>query len=222
MRVRGRIIAGAVLCVLLLGAYLAIGTAPGTPGADSAADAPSPPAVSSLPTATPDAYRLVDAARAQVGVTTSYDPAYVQLAYPGGDVPLETGVCTDVVIRAFRGIGIDLQQAVHDDMAAHFGKYPRRWGLGAPDPNIDHRRVPNLETYFARRGMKLPVTEVGADYLPGDIVTWTLSGRPHIGIVSDEPAPGDQRYKIVHNIGRGAHVEDVLFQFEITGHYRWR
>jgi uncharacterized protein YijF (DUF1287 family) len=177
---------------------------------------------STLPTATPEAYGLVEAAVAQVGVTRSYDPAYVALDYPGGDVPLETGVCTDVVVRAFRGVGIDLQQAVHEDMSASFSAYPRRWGLTRPDPNIDHRRVPNLQTYFARQGMGVPVTGEGRDYLPGDIVTWTVGGRPHIGIVSAEPASGDRHYLIVHNIGRGAVVEDVLFRFEITGHYRWR
>lgn len=216
MRVRRLLVAAAAACVVLLAVLAASGRPPMLPGFASTG------AASSLPTAAPDAYRLVDAAVAQVGVTTSYDAVYVQLDYPGGDVPLATGVCTDVVVRAFRGVGVDLQQAVHEDMAAHFGEYPQRWGLTAPDPNIDHRRVPNLETYFTRQAMELPVTEVGTDYLPGDIVTWTLGGRPHIGIVSAKPARGDERYTIVHNIGRGARVEDVLFQLEITGHYRWR
>jgi len=207
----------AALALLILGA-LALSA-----GGPLAAPSLGPtPHASNLPTATPDAYRLVEAATAQVGVTTSYDSSYVQLDYPGGDVPIETGVCTDVVIRAFRGVGIDLQQAVHEDMTAHFADYPQRWDLPGPDSNIDHRRVPNLQTFFARQGMELPITEAGADYLPGDIVTWSVGGRPHTGIVSDQPAPGDERYMIVHNIGRGARVEDVLFDFEITGHYRWR
>lgn len=159
---------------------------------------------------------------AQVGVTTSYESSYVHLAYPGGDVPLETGVCTDVVVRAFRGIGIDLQLGIHEDMTAHLAEYPQPWGIARPDRNIDHRRVNNLQTYFTRRGMGLPLSIDGADYLPGDIVTWTFLGYPHIGIVSAEPALTGDRFKIIHNIGRGVRVEDVLFQMEITGHYRWR
>jgi uncharacterized protein len=159
---------------------------------------------------------------AQVGVTTSYESAYVHLGYPGGDVPLETGVCTDVVVRAFRGIGIDLQFGIHEDMTAHLEEYPQPWRIAKPDSNIDHRRVNNLATYFTRRGMELPPSIDGADFLPGDIVSWTFLGYPHIGIVSAEPALTGYRYQIVHNIGRGVRVEDVLFQMEITGHYRWR
>lgn len=177
---------------------------------------------SSLPTATPEGYRLVDAAVAQVGITTSYEVAYVPLDYPGGDVPLESGVCTDVIVRAFRGIGIDLQSGVHEDMAAHPEEYPQRWGHARPDSNIDHRRVSNLERYFTRRGMELPVSPMGVDYRPGDIVTWTFAGYPHIGIVSAKPALTGAHYEIVHNIGRGVRVEDCLFLMEITGHYRWR
>jgi uncharacterized protein YijF (DUF1287 family)/metal-dependent hydrolase (beta-lactamase superfamily II) len=176
--------------------------------------------LSTLPTATPEAYAFVDAAVAQVGVTTSYDSSYAEIPYPGGDVPLSTGVCTDVVVRAFRGVGVDLQQAVHEDMTADFGAYPDRWGLDAPDPNIDHRRVRNLQTYFARQGWEAPVSDSGPEYVPGDIVTWSVYGRAHIGIVSAEPVAGGTRYTIVHNIGRGARVEDVLFAFPITGHYR--
>lgn len=159
--------------------------------------------------------KLVDAAKAQVGKTRGYDPAYRRIAYPNGDVPIETGVCTDVVIRAFRKLGIDLQVLVHEDMKANFAKYPRNWGLRRPDTNIDHRRVPNLQTYFSRRGLAVPVTRNARDYKPGDIVTWRLaSGVPHIGIVVNGK-------RVVHNIGSGAREEDVLFDYQITGHYRW-
>jgi uncharacterized protein YijF (DUF1287 family) len=164
--------------------------------------------------------KMIAGAKSQVGKTRGYDPSYRSIAYPNGDVPLETGVCSDVVIRAFRRAGIDLQVLVHEDMKRNFGAYPRNWGMRAPDANIDHRRVPNLATFFRRKGHKLAVTQRGADYKPGDIVTWKLSsGVPHIGIVSDVRR-GD-RYLMVHNIGSGAQIEDVLFSFEVTGHYRW-
>ncbi len=170
--------------------------------------------------------RFVKAALEQVGVTLYYDPSYVKLAYPGGDVPPDRGVCTDVVVRALRRLGIDLQREVHEDMRAAFAAYPRRWGLTRPDRNIDHRRVPNLMTFFARRGKALPLSTDGADYAPGDIVAWSLpDGRPHIGILSDRPSGTASRWLVVHNIGAGAQVEDVLFQFRIIGHYRplpWR
>ncbi len=170
--------------------------------------------------ATAEALSLASAAESQVGKTLHYDPAYVKLDYPGGDVPLERGVCTDVVVRAMREVGIDLQAAVHEDMSADFGEYPRNWGLTRPDPNIDHRRVPNLRTYFQRTGKALSVSDRPEDYWPGDIVTWDVAGRPHIGIVSTIPAPDGRRYCITHNIGSGTRVEDRLFEFEITGHYR--
>ncbi|HWW60676.1 MAG TPA: DUF1287 domain-containing protein, partial [Thermoanaerobaculia bacterium] len=138
------------------------------------------------------------------------------------DVPLETGVCADVIVRAFRRVGLDLQVLVHDDMKANFGKYPNNWGLRRTDANIDHRRVPNLATFFRRKGKSLAVTRRGADYAPGDIVTWRLSsGVPHIGIVTSTRVPRSDRYLVVHNIGSGAQSEDVLFAFEVTGHYRW-
>lgn len=161
------------------------------------------------------------AARAQIGVTTGYDPAYRKLAYPGGDVPASTGVCCDVVIRALRTAhGFDLQKAVHEDMRAAFAAYPKKWGLKKPDANIDHRRVPNLQTFFQRRGWSIAVTTAGADYQPGDIVTWDLgNGLAHIGIVSDRSAKSGTPLAI-HNIGRGAQQEDVLFAWTITGHYR--
>jgi len=202
------------IAALALVGYSSMGSSAARPGGPDAGRA------AQLPTATAEAYRLVEAAQAQVGVTISYDPAYVVIDYPGGDVPPETGVCTDVVIRAFRGVGVDLQQAVHEDISDDFGAYPRLWGLDAPDPNIDHRRVPNLQRYFERQGWALPVSESGADYRPGDVVTWKVAGRPHVGIVSGEPASSGGHYRIVHNFGRGAVVEDILFRFEITGHYR--
>jgi uncharacterized protein YijF (DUF1287 family) len=170
--------------------------------------------------ADPSLQTVIDGAKRQVGVTRGYDPSYRRIPYPNGDVPRETGVCTDVVIRAYRHAGIDLQVLVHRDMRANFGAYPRNWGLRRPDPNIDHRRVPNLATFFRRRGGALPVTRRGSDYKPGDIVTWRLSsGVPHIGLVSDVRY-GD-RHLVVHNIGAGTQIEDVLFAYEVTGHYRW-
>jgi uncharacterized protein YijF (DUF1287 family) len=168
----------------------------------------------------PKARKLAEAAARQVGRTTGYDASYVQLDYPGGDVPVSTGVCSDVVVRAFRDVGVDLQVRVHEDMAEHFSAYPKRWGLTRPDRNIDHRRVPNLQTYFSRRGQSRKVTRRGADYWPGDVVTWSLSGLPHIGIVARTPAPDGTRFLVTHNIGAGTQTEDVLFAYPITGHYR--
>ena len=164
---------------------------------------------------------LVAAARAQVGVTLAYDPSYQRIAYPMGDVPLERGVCSDVVVRAFRGVGVDLQAELHDDMKRHFTAYPRIWGLRKTDANIDHRRVPNLATWFTRQSYDLHVTDTAADYQPGDVVAWVLgNGRPHIGIVSDRLSPDGARPLMIHNIGGGAQEEDVLFGWRITGHYR--
>ncbi|MVW75667.1 DUF1287 domain-containing protein [Pseudomonas xionganensis] len=163
---------------------------------------------------------LVNAARQQVGVTTGYDPAYRRLSYPGGDVPLNTGVCTDVVIRALRQQGLDLQQAVHQDMRAHFSLYPQNWGLSRPDANIDHRRVPNLMTWFKRQGWALVPSQDAERYRPGDIVTWDLGGGlTHIGIISDRHTSSGVPL-VLHNIGQGAQEEDILFGFRITGHYR--
>jgi uncharacterized protein YijF (DUF1287 family) len=171
------------------------------------------------PAPTP-AERLVAAAYAQIGVTRVYDPSYRRIAFPGGDVPLDRGVCSDVVVRAYRGIGIDLQRLVNDDMRRHFADYPHLWGLAAPDPNIDHRRVANLTAFFSRRGAKLPVSAAAEDYRPGDIVTWRLpGGLAHIGLIADRRIEG--RPLVVHNIGAGAQLEDVLFAFPITGHYRY-
>jgi len=163
---------------------------------------------------------LVQSAYAQVGKTVKYDPAYERIAFPGGDVPLERGVCTDVIVRAYRGIGVDLQALVNRDMRAAFGAYPKLWGLSRSDPNIDHRRVQNLAVFFKRHGKELPVSKEASDYKPGDIVTWRLpDGRPHIGLVSDRESGG--RPLIVHNIGEGAQIEDALFEFTISGHYRY-
>jgi uncharacterized protein len=170
------------------------------------------------PASTPQ--RLVEAAYAQVGVTLRYDASYRRIAFPGGDVPLDRGVCSDVVIRAYRGIGVDLQRLVNDDMRRAFAAYPRLWGLSHADPNIDHRRVPNLAAFFARHGTSLRITGKPEDYRAGDVVTWRLpGGLAHIGLVTDRTADG--RPLMVHNIGSGAQVEDVLFAFEITGHYRY-
>jgi uncharacterized protein YijF (DUF1287 family) len=160
---------------------------------------------------------IADAAVAQVGVTTIYDPAYVHLRYPGGDVPRERGVCSDVVVRAFRGAGVDLQQAVHEDMAAHFSAYPKMWAMRGADANIDHRRVPNLMKFFERRGKALALN---APYEPGDVVAWRLpNGLYHVGVVSS--ARGTSDYLVVHNIGQGTKNEDVLRAWTIIGHYRW-
>ena len=169
-----------------------------------------------------EAAALIRAAEAQVGVTLTYDPSYVSLAYPGGDVPPERGVCSDVVIRALRsGLGIDLQQAVHQDMRAAFAKYPKRWGLTKPDRNIDHRRVPNLETFLTRAGAALPISAEARDYAPGDIVTSLFpDGQTHVVIVTNRSSGDGLRPLIVHNVGAGARVEDRLFNWQITGHFR--
>lgn len=165
---------------------------------------------------------LAAAARTQVGVTLHYDPAYTQLEYPLGDVPIERGVCTDVLIRAYRQFGIDLQQRVHEDMRAHFDRYPRNWGLQRPDRNIDHRRVPNLATFFARHGERLAIDQSDDQWQAGDIVVWRLaSGVPHIGLVSERRSATGAPL-VLHNIGRGTREEDVLHAYTITGAFRYR
>jgi uncharacterized protein len=167
--------------------------------------------------------RLVAAAVAQTGHPVRYDGAYRRIPYPMGDVPAGIGVCTDVVIRAYRAVGVDLQQHVHEDMRAAFSAYPRAWGMARPDPNIDHRRVPNLQTFFRRRGTARPRSPNPSDYAPGDVVTWLLPGNlPHVGLVIDRRSADGARPLIVHNIGRGPEIEDSLFAFPITGHYRYR
>ena len=168
--------------------------------------------------------QLVSAAIERTHHSVRYDPAYVRIPYPNGDVPAGTGVCTDEIIRVYRAVGVDLQREVHEDMLRNFSAYPnqRRWMLAHTDTNIDHRRVPNLMTFFARKGEVLRVTAQGVDYSPGDLVTWDLGGNvPHIGIVVDRKSPQSGRYLVVHNIGRGPQMEDVLFSWKITGHYRY-
>jgi uncharacterized protein len=198
-----------VLCISLCTACSRVGPLP------QVLPTPIPIAIAS-----PQVKRMVESAIDQVNVTTSYDPAYVALPYPRGDVPMQTGVCTDVVIRAFRSVDLDLQQLVHEDMRQNFAAYPQDWGLTAPDANIDHRRVPNLMTFFDRRGKALPVTHQGADYQPGDIVAWDFGGGDwHIGIVSNYRSVLGTPM-IVHNAGAGAQHEDVLFRWKILGHYR--
>lgn len=169
--------------------------------------------------------KIVSAARKQVGVTVSYDPSYQKLDYPGGDVPRDRGVCTDVLIRAMRdGLSLDLQKLVHEDMGGHFGSYPKQWGLSKPDKNIDHRRVPNLRTFFKRRGFELKTPAAGdvSVFQPGDIVTCTVPPNlPHVMIVSDRKSDAGVPL-VIHNIGGGAREEDSLGRFPITGHYRWK
>ena len=170
------------------------------------------------------AAKLVAAAEAQVGETLYYDPAYVKLGFPGGDVPRDRGVCTDVVIRAYRdGLGIDLQQLVHADMGRNFAAYPKTWGLKRPDANIDHRRVANLQMFFTRMKSALAITAEAADYGPGDVVSMMLPGHlPHVALVTHHRTGGGSRPLCVHNIGAGARLEDVLFSYPLTGHYRFK
>ena len=168
-------------------------------------------------------HRLVSAAIERTSHSVRYDPAYVRIPYPGGDVPPDTGVCTDEIIRAYRAVGVDLQKEVHEDMTQNYSAYPRhwRWILSHPDSNIDHRRVPNLMVFFQRKGESLPITNRTVDYAPGDLVTYDLGGGvPHIGIVVDHKGSSGANM-IVHNIGRGPKMEDVLFRWKITGHYRY-
>lgn len=165
---------------------------------------------------------LLSAALAQTEQRVTYDGSYRRIAYPGGDVPAHIGVCTDVIIRAYRAVGVDLQQRVHEDMRSAFHHYPKLWGLTKPDPNIDHRRVPNLQTYLRRQGATLPTSADPSMYRPGDLVTWMLPGNlPHIGIVTDRRSSDGKRPLIVHNIGQGPKLEDMLFAYSITGHYRF-
>jgi uncharacterized protein YijF (DUF1287 family) len=168
--------------------------------------------------------RLVAAAVERTHHAVRYDPAYVKIPYPGGDVPAGTGVCADEVIRPYRAVGVDLQKEVHEDMKQNFSAYPRRlrWLAWRPDANIDHRRVPNLMVFFSRKGETLGITNRAEDYTPGDLVTWDLGGNvPHIGIVVDQKSWASGRYLIVHNIGQGPRMEDVLFNWKIAGHYRY-
>jgi uncharacterized protein YijF (DUF1287 family) len=174
------------------------------------------------PTSSPHLKQLIDGAVSQAGVTTGYDPSYVSIQYPMGDVSMNTGVCSDVLVRAFRKVGIDLQKEVHDDMTRAWDAYPKRWGLSGPDTNIDHRRVLNLMTYFERAGKSVPITEEPDDYLPGDIVAWDLRGGVyHIGMVTNMLSETQRECLIVHNIGGGTRIEDVLLSWTVKGHYRF-
>lgn len=166
---------------------------------------------------------LSDAALALTRDQVTYDPAYVRIDYPNGDVPPDRGVCTDVIIRAYRKLSVDLQKEVHEDMASNFRLYPRLWGLSKPDKNIDHRRVPNLMVFFKRFGEVKAITRDGNDYLPGDIVCWNLGGgTTHIGLVVNKRSGDGERPLIVHNIGAGQVLEDCLFKFKVIGHYRYQ
>lgn len=171
--------------------------------------------------------RLVVKAIEQTKMKVDYVPDYVRISYPNGDVPANTGVCTDLIIRAYRGVGIDLQKMVHEDMLVHFRDYPQLWKLKKPDRNIDHRRVPNLMTFFKRKGAGLKITKDPLDYKPGDLVTWNLqnqnsvSGITHIGIVTNRRSEDGQRFLVAHNIGAGNQLEDMLFSYTVIGHFRF-
>ena len=167
--------------------------------------------------------RLSDAAVVLTEQHVQYDPAYFVIPYPNGDVPKGKGVCTDVIIRAYRTLGVDLQVAVHEDMSQNFQLYPKNWGLKKTDKNIDHRRVPNLMKFFERHGASLGISSVPRDYQPGDVVTWDLGkGIGHIGIVTDKKSSDNARPLIVHNIGNGQEISDCLFTYKITGHFRYK
>lgn len=169
------------------------------------------------------ALKLSDAAISLTKDKVVYDPAYFRIAYPNGDVPADKGVCTDVVIRAYRKLGTDLQKEVHEDMKANFKLYPKNWGMKTTDRNIDHRRVYNLMVFFKRKGSVKPMTKNAEDYKPGDIVCWNLSGgMSHIGLVINKKSADGKRYLIVHNIGVGQVIEDVLFAWKIIGHYTYK
>lgn len=208
---------------LAAGGLLAAPGLPAGPAGSSLFETRAAHAGVARPTPQPWAEKLIAAAESQIGVTLVYDPAYAGLAFPNGDIPRERGVCTDVVIRAYRdAFGLDLQKEVNADMKRHFSSYPKIWGLKAPDRNIDHRRVPNLQTFFARRGAALAVSDRPEDYVPGDIVSQRLPGNlPHIALVTHRLSADGKRPMVVHNIGAGTRLEDRLFDFEITGRYRF-
>ncbi|HEV2829359.1 MAG TPA: DUF1287 domain-containing protein [Pyrinomonadaceae bacterium] len=208
------------VCLILL----IVGNCQRTPQKRAVA-AVTPPTSVSQPlaaTASPQLKQFIEAAVEQSKVTTGYDPSYVGIEYPNGDVPSDTGVCSDVIVRAFRKVGIDLQKELHEDMTRAWSEYPKKWGARGTDTNIDHRRVLNLTTYFTRQGKSLPIRDNRADYLPGDVVAWELSdGVEHIGILTNLWTETDKHYLVVHNIGSGARIEDVLLAWKIIGHYRY-
>ncbi|MBE8717993.1 DUF1287 domain-containing protein [Cellvibrio polysaccharolyticus] len=171
-----------------------------------------------------DMDKVLQAAMASTQQNITYNAAWFKIDYPGGDIPPQFGVCTDVIVRSYRAIGIDLQKEVHEDIRAHFDQYPARriWNQTRPDTNIDHRRVPNLQTFFTRHGESLTPGKKGEDYQPGDMVTWMLPGNlPHIGFVSEKQSADGKRPLIIHNIGAGPKLEDMLFDYTITGQYRY-
>ena len=181
-------------------------------------------AVNTEASATTFEEKLSKAAISIIDPTIYYDPSYISIKYPNGDVPKSKGVCTDVVIRAYRKLDIDLQKEVHEDMKANFSKYPnlQKWGMTKTDTNIDHRRVPNLEIFFGRKGIKLVVTENANDYKTGEIVTWMINEKlPHIGIITNKKSTDGKRNLIVHNVGNGQVLEDCLFSYKIVGHYKY-
>ena len=193
----------------------------GAPRENAPVAASEKPAIAEIES--PAVKALLESALEQTKITRGYTQNYYVIAYPMGDVPAETGACSDVVVRAFRRAGVDLQKEVHEDMSANFAVYPKKWSLPKPDPNIDHRRVPNLQTFFARKGKSLPVSAQAAAYQPGDVVTWDLNGKgmTHIGLVSNLWNEAARRYLIIHNIGGGTRAEDVLFDWKVTGHFRY-
>lgn len=167
--------------------------------------------------------RLADSTLVLTKQSVQYDPAYFRIEYPNGDVPPNKGVCTDVVIRAYRKMGVDLQKEVHQDLKANFKKYPNKWGLKVPDKNIDHRRVPNLMTFFARHGKVKKISDEPSDYVPGDIVCWDIGGgTTHIGMIVNKKSGNGKHHLVVHNIGGGQVLEDCLFKYKIIGHYTYR
>ena len=167
--------------------------------------------------------KILQNAEEQAHLTKNYTQNYYTIPYPNGDLPIETGACSDVIIHSFRAAGIDLQKEVHEDMAANFSAYPKKWGVPAPDPNIDHRRVPNLQTFFTRKGKSVGISTDPGAYRPGDIVSWDLDGKgmTHIGLVSNLWNEKTKRYLIIHNIGGGTKAEDRIFDWKITGHFRY-
>ncbi|HWC77637.1 MAG TPA: DUF1287 domain-containing protein [Blastocatellia bacterium] len=218
MALKRRVILGAALAALSAVAS-SVGCRPQASAEPSTA---APYSQTSVAINSPTLKLVINAAVEQTEYTVFYDPAYVKLRYPGGDVPRERGVCSDVIVRAFRKAGVDLQKEVHEDMKRSFSAYPQKWGLRGPDPNIDHRRVPNLMTFFRRVNKEIRLSSEAADYLPGDVVAWDLgNGLLHIGIVSNVTERAGTRFNIVHNIGSGARIEDVLFSWKIIGHYRY-
>lgn len=210
-----------LLTVLVVGIIACAGDAPSANRERESLDVTDKPPIVEIHS--PAVRKIIESAREQMTVTRGYTQNYFSIPYPNGDVPAETGACTDVIIRGFRKAGVDLQKEVHEDMSANFSAYPKKWGLTATDTNIDHRRVPNLQTFFARKGKALAVTRGGEDYKPGDVVSWDLDekGTTHIGLVSNLWSAKTNRYLIIHNIGGGTNAEDRLFEWKITGHYRY-